>query len=265
MTSTTPGYAAWRDIAFADALDAIGWPIEGDRDRWRWWLARSLDRLEARGWFDASPDTAEDQASHLALTVFALRWIAEDAGEALDPYAEGDADWYDWVRHLELAPDGPLPAARASAGWAGVEAEAEDQECPWPTPSDIDTEDRLRDAVRDYLDTTWFTLRVRSVVLVAGRLRRALAPELTAAWGGPDRLFRAFYAVLRADAAAVDADTDPASDMPVSDLPLTFAHAAAVNAAADDALDPDNGLGEKLALLDWVAEGLPVRVRGTPE
>lgn len=260
----------------------MGWPDLGGIDAWEWWVVRTWEGLNDIGWFE---DLAERGTfayeQQQRLTVFALRWLAEDLCEQMvggnEPY------WDEWIDRLELDTSYVISVAGRHTGWAQVVQDAKEEcyeEAHLDIMSELETEEERDDEIEHFEGEVAAMLGPQAVCLVAAQMRPVLVRALDRVWGGRHRLFQSWWAVLHSSEVMYpnhedDHDDDPADeaghagDGAVDDPSTpTPSLASQLNRAAADAFDDvfsvDAETSQRLIVFEWVTGGCGVEVRGEP-
>ncbi|MBI1367075.1 MAG: hypothetical protein GC162_00325 [Planctomycetes bacterium] len=228
-----------------------------------WWGKRTWDQLDDSQWFESISADDGMAAARLMVAVMAIVWIYKDFGTLVEDIESDDPDWQAWYelfRDFEETSMDSLTMARTSEDWREIESAIVENE--------TDGLDDILDLIREDLDET---LRCQAMAFLVSRMRAALIGALTRTWGGAPRLAASLWASTWRGWATADepeAETVPPRRDP--ELLLTTVEAEMVNERAESFYEDALVIGEeysalRMAALEWVMEGCPIRNPGTPQ
>jgi hypothetical protein len=262
---------AWYIVEQIGAFDL------GSMDAWSWWFKNIWRRLEASKWFEElcvrdSPVYATQQR----ITLFALRWIAEDFVAVLDGLT--DPEWREWIGLLDLDADKLLGVVRGHPQWTGIEDEIREE---LGEAEVYDDPDDTEQAQKDHDEELNSRLLPQAACFAAAHQRQRLASWLRRLFVRSDQLFQSLWSVTHCgDTRLVGAtcqDQAQYGDLcdksapfdPESDPDLSTELAAQLNTVATasltDSLGIDAETAERMSAWEWVAGGCRVRSQGYPQ
>lgn len=255
-------------------IEQIGKFDLGMTRAWEWWFKNVWRRLEASKWFEEicvrdSPVYATQQR----ITLFALRWIAEDFIEVLDGLSE--PDWVDWIFRLQLDADKLLDVVRGHEKWPRIEADIREE---LGEPDIFEDLGEDADARMIHETELYSQLLPQAACFAAALHRQRLVPWLRKLFPRTEHLFQSLWCVARCgDAVWCDDEHDEASagtdeGWPFdyhSDPDLSPDLALQLNTLAmavfTDCLEFDADSAERMNAWEWVAGGCRIRIQGSPQ
>lgn len=255
----------------------IGYFDLGDMEAWEWWFKNVWRRLEASKWFDElcvrdSPVYGTQQR----ITLFALRWIAEDFVSVLD--GASDPEWEDWVSTLGLDAEKLLAVVRGHESWAAIEEDIRD----YTGEAEIYDDPAYTGLKRqEHEEELMSRLLPQAACFAAARQRQRLVRWLRRIFVRSEHFSQSLWAVAHYDGAGpfgedhgdnedeVAAIGDEGPFAHESDPDLTPEMAAKLNriamSAFTDSLDFDSETAERLNAWEWVENGCRISNQGCPE
>lgn len=258
-------------------VEEIGCLDLGSMEAWKWWFKNVWRRLEASKWFEEicvrdSPVYPIQQR----ITLFALRWIAEDFVNVID--GSSDPDWDEWISMLGLDADQLLGVVRGHSQWPAIEAEIRE---------DLGEEDVYADTEEGDSERQWHEDEVMSQLLpqaacfAAAMQRRRLFLWLRRIFVRSEHLFQSLWGVAHCGGAGQFGEVfnDHDDEYTPTDIGWPFAQesdpdlppklAAKLNRIAmavfTDSIGFDQETAERLKAWEWVEGGCRIRSQGYPQ
>lgn len=249
----------------------------GAMEAWQWWFKNAWRRLEASKWFEElcvrdSPVYATQQR----ITLFALRWIAEDFVSVLD--GASDPEWDEWISMLDLDADKLLAVVRGHQQWPAIEEEIQDETGEAEIYDDPAYTELMR---QEHEEVLLSRLLPQAACFAAALQRQRLVPWLRRIFVRPEHLFQSLWGVAQCGCAGPlgeacgDHDDEyitAEDDWPFaheSDPDLTPELAATLNSIAMAAFTDGFGFGAETGLrmkaFEWVEGGCRIRSQGEPQ